>query len=101
MRDVSRSETRLLDEVQLLNAELFEFVDPVTGNVIPSPSGAIGDVGVLKIRAKYNAGITDTKKAVLRIVIPPVDASGQTIVVENLGSGHDFHEYTLVRNATH
>ena len=83
------------------DAELFEFVDPVTGNVIPSPSGATGDVGVLKIRAKYNAGITDTKKAVLRIVIPPVDASGQTIVVENLGSGHDFHEYTLVRNATH
>lgn len=83
------------------DAELFEFVDPVTGNVIPSPSGATGDVGVLKIRAKYNAGITDTKKAVLRIVIPSVDASGQTIVVENLGSGHDFHEYTLVRNATH
>ena len=25
MRDISRSETRLLDEVQLLNAELFEF----------------------------------------------------------------------------
>ena len=79
----------------------FEVIDPTTGQVIDSPRGDTGDVGVLKIRAKYSADIVDTKKAVLRIVILPAQPGDQTVVVENLGSGHDFHEYTLVRNATH
>ncbi len=82
------------------NSEAFEFVDPETDEVIASPQGDVGKLAQLKIRAVYNEGITDTKKAVLRIVILPIEQGGQSIVVENLGSGHDFHEYTLVRNAT-
>ena len=80
----------------------FEFVKLVDGQYQPygneeHPSGDVGQLAELMIRAKKTSfSDTDTKKAKLRIHLSLAD--GSTVVVENLCAGHDFNEYTLVRN---
>ena len=80
--------------------DAFEFVDPKSGNVVESPSGDVGEIGIIKVRVKNATDQTDTNKAKLRIVVSTAASAqdGQVIVVENLCPGHDYNEYTLVQN---
>lgn len=81
-------------------ADAFEFVDPSTGDVLDSPSGNVGEIGIIKVRVKNATDQTDTNKAKLRIVVKTAASAqdGEVIVVENLCPGHDYNEYTLVQN---
>lgn len=81
------------------NTDAFEFVDPEDPKtVLAAPSGVVGDKSIAKlmIRVKDPYSQTNTNKAKLRIVVKA--ANQQSIVVENLCSGHDYNEYTLVQN---
>ena len=88
-------------------SDAFEFVDPEKYDennadpytVVTTPSGTVGDKSIakLKIRVKDATSQTNTNKAKLRIVVKTANDE-QTIVVENLCSGHDYNEYTLVQN---
>ena len=81
-------------------ADAFEFVDPKSGYVVTSPSGNVGEIGIIKVRVKNATDQTDTNKAKLRIVVKTAASAqdGEVIVVENLCPGHDYNEYTLVQN---
>ena len=79
------------------NADAFIFVDPDTNADINVPSGQVGKIGRIKIRVRDGSNQTNTNKAKLRIVVTTSNDE-QSIVVENLCSGHDFNEYTLVQN---
>ena len=89
------------------STDAFEFVDPEKYDennadpytVVTTPSGTVGDKSIakLKIRVKDATSQTNTNKAKLRIVVKTANDE-QTIVVENLCSGHDYNEYTLVQN---
>lgn len=89
------------------NTDAFEFVDPEKYDesaadpytVVTNPSGDVGDgkIAKLKIRVKNPSSQTNTNKAKLRIVVKTANGE-QTIVVENLCSGHAYNEYTLVQN---
>jgi hypothetical protein len=82
------------------NADAFEFVDPNSGEVLKSPSGDVGKIGIIKVRVKNATDQTNTNKAKLRIVVSTAASvqDGEVIVVENLCPGHDYNEYTLVQN---
>ena len=81
-------------------SDAFEFVDPKSGEVVESPSGDVGEIGIIKVRVKNATDQTDTNKAKLRIVVKTAASAqdGEVIVVENLCPGHDYNEYTLVQN---
>ena len=81
-------------------ADAFEFVDPNNGEVLTSPSGDVGKIGIVKVRVKNATDQTNTNKAKLRIVVKTAASAqdGEVIVVENLCPGHDYNEYTLVQN---
>jgi hypothetical protein len=70
-------------------------VDPDTNSDIDVPSGPVGKIGRIKIRVTDGSNQTNTNKAKLRIVVTTSNDE-QSIVVENLCSGHDYNEYTLV-----
>ena len=111
--------TATLIPVAGTNTDAFEFVDPdkydetepnnttkdrytplVDAEGKPkNPSGNVGDGSIarLKIRVKDATTATETNKAKLRIVVTTSNYE-QSIVVENLCSGHDYNEYTLVQN---
>ena len=82
------------------SADAFEFVDPNSGEVLKSPSGDVGKIGIIKVRVKNATDQTNTNKAKLRIVVSTAASAqdGEVIVVENLCPGHDYNEYTLVQN---
>lgn len=82
------------------NSDAFEFVDPKSGAVVTSPSGNVGEIGIIKVRVTNATDQTDTNKAKLRIVVKTAASAqdGEVIVVENLCPGHDYNEYTLVQN---
>lgn len=81
-------------------SDAFEFVDPKSGEVVESPSGDVGEIGIIKVRVKNATDQTDTNKAKLRIVVKTAASAqdGEVIVVENLCPGHDYNEYTIVQN---
>lgn len=79
------------------HAGAFTFVDPDTNEDINEPSGDLGKIGRIKIRVTDGTNLTNTNKAKLRIIVTTSNDE-QSIVVENLCSGHDYNEYTLVQN---
>ena len=85
------------------NTGAFCFVNPANpAEVLNDPSGPVGEIGRLMIRVTDATSQTNVNKAKLRIVVKTGagldEADKQTIVVENLCSGHDYNEYTLVQN---
>ena len=79
-------------------SDAFEFVNPAnTVEVLPAPSGPVGQIGRVMIRVKDATSQTNTNKAKLRIIVRTAN-NEQTIVVENLCAGHDYNEYTIVQN---
>ena len=89
------------------STDAFEFVDPEKYDdtkddhytVLEAPTGNVGDgkIARLMVRVKDASSQTNTNKAKLRIVVTTANDK-QSIVVENLCSGHDYNEYTLVQN---
>lgn len=78
-------------------ADAFSFVDPENpAMVLDTPKGKVGEIGKLMIKVNNTEDLTNTNSAKLRIMVKTADY--RTIIVENLCSGHDVNEYTIIQN---
>ena len=80
------------------NDNAFKFVNPnPTGNddrYVYTVQGSVGAPATLKI-VPTSKQTNQTNRAIIRIAVKVND---RTIIVENLCTGHDYNEYTIVQN---